>query len=102
MSKYRKIGKRERGGGRVYSLTLKAKLIMITDINRVRNEVVNQESHNCPLPNPIILITSFIRVSFSFTTDLTIIPTDNIQPSDMTNGNIYSIPTRKLEGENER
>ena len=82
----------------MYSLTLKAKLIMTTDINRVRNEVVNQESHNCPLPNPIILITSFIRVSFSFTTDLTIIPTDNIQPSDITNGNIYSIPTRKLEG----
>ena len=84
---------------KLFRLTDKARLITTTDSSNVRNDVVNQESHSWTLPSPIILMTSFIRVSFSLTTDLTIIPTDNIQPRDITNGSIHSIPTRKLEEE---
>ena len=66
----------------------------VADTDSVRKETVNHASHSCPRPRPIILITSFILVSFSLTTARTIIPTDSIHPSDMVNGSIHSMATR--------
>ena len=71
-------------------------VMTITDTVRVTSDVTNHDVHNWPRPTPIILMTSLMRVCFSLTTPLTIIPTDNIQLSVMANGNIHCMLTKKL------
>lgn len=60
---------------------------------------MNQLHHRIPLFNPIILMVSFSRASFSYTTLFSIMATEYIQAKVMNRGMERLITRRKLKQE---
>lgn len=68
-------------------------------ISRGTRLLINQLHHKIPLFNPIILMVSFSRASFSYTTLFSMMATEYIQAKVMNRGMDRLITLRKLKEE---